>query len=121
MTTFTEGRHACEGIVSEAEGFRSRDDLTIAINQTIVPGSVLGKVTATGQYATYDPSKSDGTQTAAALALYGCTTTSLTDTTSGLTRDCEFRLEAMMWKSGLTQPQIAAAIASLAVAGIIIR
>lgn len=46
MTILTEGGHAGEFILSEAEFGRSRDNLTIAVSQTLVPGSVLGaKVT----------------------------------------------------------------------------
>lgn len=46
MTIMTEGRHAGEFILSEAEMGRSRDNLTIAVSQTLVAGQVLGaKVT----------------------------------------------------------------------------
>jgi hypothetical protein len=46
MTTFTEGRHPGEFILSEAEFGRSRDNLTVAVSQTITPGQLLGgKVT----------------------------------------------------------------------------
>jgi hypothetical protein len=43
MTVFTEGRHFCEGIVSEGDGHYSRDAVTIGNNQTIIPGTVLGR------------------------------------------------------------------------------
>lgn len=42
MTTLTEGRHDGEFILSEAEAGYSRDNLTIAVSQTIKPGTVLG-------------------------------------------------------------------------------
>jgi hypothetical protein len=46
MTILTEGGHAGEFILSEAEFGRSRDNLTVAVSQTLVPGQVLGaKVT----------------------------------------------------------------------------
>ncbi|PWE52285.1 head decoration protein [Metarhizobium album] len=46
MTILTEGRHAGEFILSEGAAGYSRDNLKIAISQTIVPGQVLGaKVT----------------------------------------------------------------------------
>lgn len=46
MTILTEGRHAGEFILSEGDAGYSRDNLKIAISQTIVPGQVLGaKVT----------------------------------------------------------------------------
>ncbi len=43
MTVFTEGRHAAEFVLSEAMRSFSRDNITIAVSQTIVPGRVLGK------------------------------------------------------------------------------
>lgn len=46
--TFTEGRHAAEFILSEANGNRSRDNLKIGASQTILAGSVLGKNAAPG-------------------------------------------------------------------------
>jgi hypothetical protein len=42
MTILTEGGHAGEFILSEAEFGRSRDNLTIAASQTVLPGTVLG-------------------------------------------------------------------------------
>lgn len=42
MTKFTEGRHPGEVLLSEAEFHRSRDNLRIGAEQTILPGHVLG-------------------------------------------------------------------------------
>jgi len=44
MTTLTEGRHAAEFVLSEAQGMRSRGNVTIADGEVILPGTVLGKV-----------------------------------------------------------------------------
>ncbi|MCW5648356.1 MAG: head decoration protein [Ramlibacter sp.] len=43
MTTFTEGRHAGEHIVSQASGTRSRDVVTLAMGNNLAAGTVLGK------------------------------------------------------------------------------
>nr|WP_295465210.1 head decoration protein [Mesorhizobium sp.] len=43
MTTFTEGRHAGEFLLSEAPGNLSRDNAVVAVSQTIKPGTVLAK------------------------------------------------------------------------------
>ncbi|MGY3588076.1 head decoration protein [Bradyrhizobium sp. USDA 4350] len=42
MQTFTEARHAGEFILSELDGHGSRDNVVIALNQTIIAGAVLG-------------------------------------------------------------------------------
>lgn len=44
MTTFTEGRHAGEFLLSEAPGGLSRDNAVIAVSQTIKPGTVLAQI-----------------------------------------------------------------------------
>ena len=45
MTTLVETPHAFCFIVSESEGpFRSRDAVTVAVNQAFLPGQVLGSV-----------------------------------------------------------------------------
>lgn len=46
MTTFTEDFHAGAFIVSEGNGFISRDHVTIASGQKLKAGAVLGKITA---------------------------------------------------------------------------
>jgi hypothetical protein len=43
MTTFTEGRHAGEFLLSEAPGNLSRDNAVVAVSQTIKPGTVLAR------------------------------------------------------------------------------
>lgn len=43
MTLLIEARHPGDFIVSEAEGFRSRETAVIGVSQTIVVGQVLGK------------------------------------------------------------------------------
>lgn len=41
MTTFTEGRHTAEFILSEANGNRSRENGTLASGQNLTAGTVL--------------------------------------------------------------------------------
>lgn len=43
MTTFTEGRHPGEFLLSEANFHRSRDNAVVAVSQAILPGTVLAK------------------------------------------------------------------------------
>lgn len=44
MSSLSEGRHAAGFIISEAQGKRSRANLTIAASMTILAGTVLGQV-----------------------------------------------------------------------------
>lgn len=63
-----EGKHAAEFILSEANGYRSREEVTLAEGEKVKAGEVLGKVTATSKYVAWDPDASDGSQTIAAVA-----------------------------------------------------
>lgn len=45
MSTKTEGFHAGEFLVSEADGSRSRDSITVISGQTLNAGAVLGQIT----------------------------------------------------------------------------
>lgn len=68
MPTLTEGRHTAEFLLSEANGYRSREVVTIAAAAAALSaGTVLGKITASGKYVAYSDAASDGSQAAAAV------------------------------------------------------
>ena len=70
MTTLTEGRHTGGFIIWEAFRDYTREVITIATggaNPVFEPGTVLGKITASGKYAAHDPAALDGTETAVAV------------------------------------------------------
>ncbi|MGO1502365.1 MAG: head decoration protein [Marinobacter sp.] len=62
----TETTRAGEFLVSEANGQRSRETITLT-GGPFVAGQVLSVVTASGKYAAYTGSGSSGTETAAAV------------------------------------------------------
>jgi len=67
MATLSEGQHAGEFLISEANGHLSREAVTVANGETLQPGHVLGQVTASGEYKEYDPGNADGSETAVAV------------------------------------------------------
>jgi len=69
MSTKTELTHAGEFIVSEANGYRSRDQVTVHVpaSTKYSPGLVLGKVTSSGKYVGRDEAAGTGEQTAKGL------------------------------------------------------
>jgi len=66
MTTLTEGTHPGGFLVWEAFRDYTRETITVAAG-TLEPGTVLGKITASGKYAAHDPAAVDGTETAVAV------------------------------------------------------
>lgn len=65
MATLTEGKYTAEFILSEGNGTISRDQVTIAAAAAdLVPGTVLGKITASGKYVAYSDAAVDGSEVA---------------------------------------------------------
>ena len=121
MTTLTETRHTGGFLVWEAFRDYCREVVTIAAG-TLEPGTVLGKITASGKYAAHDPAAVDGTETAAAV-LWGTA-----DASAGeLPAVAIVRGPAIVNRHDLvfagtpTDPEIAAAHAALLAAGILVR
>lgn len=71
MTVLTESIHPGEFLLSEANGYRSREAVTVTVSgaDKWVSGTVLGKITASGKYVKYSDVAADGSQTAAAILL----------------------------------------------------
>jgi hypothetical protein len=66
MTTLVEGKHPSGFLVWESFRDCTREVVTIA-SGTLEPGTVLGKITASGKFAAHDPVATDGTETAVAV------------------------------------------------------
>lgn len=69
MTILTEGKHAAEFLVSEAAGTRSRERITVLSGETLVGGTVLGKVTVGAATPTAFAGNAANTGTIAAVTL----------------------------------------------------
>ena len=120
MTELTEGRHVGEFIFSEANGTRSREEITVVSGQNLKCGDVVGKITASGKYAIYNDGAADGSEAAAGV-LYGATDATGGDTPSVIVaRDAEVNASELGW-NGQAQPAIDAGTADLAALGIISR
>lgn len=122
MAALNETKHAGGFILSEANGNRSRENVTIAASQTLQAGAVLGKVTSTGHYAVYNNDTNDGTETAAGILLNPVTTGSgETKAAAIIARDAEVLGEELVWGATQDGTDQAAGIADLQSLGIIVR
>jgi len=123
MVTFTEGRHAGEGLLSEANFHRSRDKITVASGAGVLaPGTVLAKVTASGKYVPSAATGSDGSQTAVAILLYPVDATSADVDVAAITRDAEWNINTLTYGSTVNDDtKKLAARTQLAALGIISR
>jgi Bacteriophage lambda head decoration protein D len=117
-----ECQHTWEFVVSEEEEYASRDTITIDINQTIVPGTVLahkgaavGVITTpgVGTWAAW-VSGDANYGVACGVAGYGITTGAATAKTVGLVRgNAQVRRSDLQWAGTPTAPQQATALSQL--------
>ena len=121
--TFTSVRND-EHVVSESAGRRSREQIVLSSPAAnVLAGTVLGKITATGEYTPLNVGGADGSETAVAILGPNVEATDpATDRRSvALVRDCEVNGNLLAWPAGITGPQKIAAEAELADNGVIVR
>ncbi|MGS0737976.1 head decoration protein [Pseudomonas sp.] len=70
MNIRQEPIHAGEFLLSEGAGKISREAIDVAAGPALNAGQLLGLVTATGDFAPYNPTAEDGSENAVAI-LYG--------------------------------------------------
>lgn len=109
-------------VKDEGKNRFSRDTDVLALGSgKVIPGTVLGQVTASGKFKPLAPAASDGTQTAAALILQYADATSADQSVVNLKRRAQVVLQALVWPEGITDTQKSAAIAQLKALGIVPR
>ena len=108
-------------LVSEANGTRSREVVTIAQGHNLLPGAVLGKVTTSGEYTTLSPTNDNGSQNAIAVLFAAVDSTAAAHAAVITARDAEVAAHALVWPEDMTEPQKNAALAQLAAVGIVAR
>ena len=124
MTVFTEGRHAAEFLLSEANGQRSRESITVKSGENLAAGQLI-ELSGGEAVAASGDLESDGTLTTAlvGILLYPV------DATDGavakcayLARDAEVNDNLVTYPTESTAGgEKAACIASLKALGIIVR
>lgn len=120
MTELTEGKTALECVVSEANGNRSRDQVTVVSGQTLKACDVVGKITASDKYAIYNDAAVDGTEVAAGILGYDVDASGADAEGVIIARDAEVNADELGWNAQ-AQPAIDAGTADLAALGIIAR
>lgn len=120
MAVLTEGRHTAEFLVSEANGHRSREAVTVAAGAApgLKAGTVLGTLTSGGNFVILAPGAGDGSQTATGI-LFEAAVGTVQKTV--IRRDAEVNGAHLIWPSGINSGQKTTAIAALAALGIIVR
>ena len=121
MNVKTESVYTGEFLVSEGNNTISREQVPLAANLTMEPGTVVGKETATGAFKPLAPDAADGTEVAAGILYAG----KVTDASGGdgviIARLAEVVDSLLVWPAGITDEQKTAAVDQLAGLDIILR
>lgn len=104
----TEGQHTGEFILSEANGTLSRDTVSVTVpaNTTIKAGAVLGQISATGKYVSYDDANSDGSEAAAGILydnVVNATDAPIDVSAVVINKDAEVRSDDLQWGDGVDE------------------
>ena len=120
MSVKTETRRAGDFVLSEANGNLSRDAVVIGAG-VLVPGTVLGVVTASGEHVAFDPAAVDGSEVAVAVLHGHADATAAAVPGVAYTRLTEVRDDMLVWPEGIAAPDKTAALLALAGSHIVAR
>lgn len=125
-TTYDEARHAGWGLLSEADGTRSREKIIIAAGSGVVNVmTVLGKVTATGKYVPSPAALTtgiEGAEVAVCVNLYPADATSQDVDVSAIVRAAEINASCLSYDATRNTDALKnAALLDLASHGVIAR
>lgn len=122
MTILVEGRHPGGFLVWEAFRDFCRETVTIASGADLQPGTVLGRVTASGKYAAHLNTATNGTETAVAV-LWGHADAASADklAVAVVRGPAIVNQHDLVFAGTPSAADIAAAHAELRAAGIIVR
>lgn len=117
----TESAHAGSFILSEANGKRSRENITVVSGQNLKAGAVLGLITASGKYAAYDDGAATGIEDAAGILLADVDASDADAVGVALVRDAEVNQHQLVFAAGQDQTAQDNAAADLAALGVLVR
>lgn len=113
FTRILDGEH----VIGESNDLMSRDTVLLAATAVaLLPGTVLGKITASSLFVPHDPAASDGSQVAAAVLFAKAPIKAGTQRAVIHVRDCFLNGKKMTWKTGISGADKTASIAALAAA-----
>ena len=126
MATLIKGQANASFIVSESNGYRSRDDVTVTVpaGTTYVAGTILGKITATGKFVRHAAGATNGSEDEAGVLYETITNTTgsgVDSTAVNFARAAEVNGHELTYEIGADAPQIALSDAALKALGIIVR
>lgn len=121
MTVQSESNRLDDIVLWEEDNFYSRNKITVLSGENLSLGAVLGKVTASGKYAEFDPDAADGTENAAGILTTDIDASAADKEGVAIVRDAMIVAEELVWEGTVTAGEKTAALAELKALGIIAR
>ncbi len=115
MAAQTLGFRTAEFLVSEANGYRSRDEVSVTAVSALPAGQLLGKVTvgaSSGAYVAYSASATNGAETVAGILFEGVPASTTADRTI-INSDAEVNLAHVTYTG--TKAVVVAGLAALGI------
>ena len=116
VDALAEGPHAGGFIVSEASGHRSRDEGILTDAEGLLEAGAVMDL-ETGEWVEHVPA----TGVAAGILIWSADSTAEAKPIAVMVRDAEVNGSEIVWPTGISAPNIALAVAELALVGIIVR
>ena len=118
----TEPNNLGDLLKFEADNLYSRDRVTVAPQQALQLGHVVGRVTETGQMAALDPAATDGREQPVGIVIVPILTAD-TPRTDGLivARHATVADHALVWPKSITPQQQAVYVQQLRAIGVLVR
>lgn len=117
-TVFNEQIYLGDLLKFEEENLYSRDTVTVAAGQDLPLGTVLGLLN--GKAVALDPAATDGSEKVAGVLIDDVNAVGDTESVM-VSRNVLLSDQYVIWPSGITAPQKAAAIAELNLLGVVLR
>ncbi len=124
MTVLTENPHSGNFILSEDDDGRlSRDNIVVASGAgPLLPGTVLGKVTASGKFVPSPETATDGSETAVAILVGPVNATGADALAVAMTRHAEVNHHGLIYDASVNDDaKKSAKWGQLRAAGIVVR
>ena len=122
MTAIAQPQTLGDLLKYEAPNLYSRETDTVSAGQKLALGTVLGRDTTSSKLKAFDPDATDGSEIAIGI-LVGDVDATLIDRDDALViaRHAIVARGALVWPTGITAAQKAAAIAQLTFLGVLVR
>ncbi|WP_422073902.1 head decoration protein [Tranquillimonas rosea] len=126
MAILTEGTRKAEFLVSEANDWRSRDEVTVTVpaNTTFASGTILGTITASGKRVRHDSDLTNGGETESGVLfapLVNDTGSAVDYPATVISRSAEVNGSDLTYEDGADAAAITASNTALGSLGIIVR